>query len=152
MRTANQIDIIEANAYALMQQQQQAVQVPNPQALIESLLPYFPDLPQYGEKMAEVIGKLGDQHPLVVDARSADPDAAVRGVVGILEIARASSASVSTAREQVRQQQRQEADNARGAAVVSSAKTQPASTETPTPVRIGPGLTLDQLDAAFEDA
>jgi hypothetical protein len=149
MRVANQIDIVEANAYATAQVQEPEF-VPNPQALLDALVPYFPDLPQHADRMTEIIGKLGDQHPLVADARSTDPDAAVRGVVGILEIARASSTSVSTAREQVKQEQRQKADDARNGAVVSSSRATPAVTEAPRPHRLGPGLTMEDLDAAWD--
>lgn len=117
--------------------------------LLEALKVEIPDLPNYSPQMTQVIYTLGDNHPLVQDARSEDIGTAARGIVGIYELARASSATVKNAREEVKLQQRQNGANAKSKAQVSSSSASPSAPETPRPVRIGPGLTLEQLDAEF---
>jgi hypothetical protein len=117
--------------------------------LLDALKAEIPDLPNYSAQMAQVLQTLGDNHPDVLDARSDDLGTAARGIVRIYEFARASSASVRSARQDVRDQQRQNGAVAKRKAVVSSSSASPPSSETPRAVRIGPGLTLEQLEAEF---
>jgi hypothetical protein len=117
--------------------------------LLEALKVEIPDPPNYSAQMAHVLEQLGDNHPDVLDARSDDLGTAARGIVRIYELARASSASVRSARQNVLKQQRQNGAVAKQKAVVSSSSASPPSTETPRSTRIGPGLTLEQLEAEF---
>ena len=149
-RVANQIDIAEQQRTHALLEAQEAEQTVNHEALLEVLAQYYPQLPVYSEQIVTTMGALGEQHPLVIDARSNDPEAAMRGVIGLYEIARASTSTVKTARDKLRRDQRQAADDARGAAVVSSAQATPATGETPRPRRLGPGLTLEAIDDAWE--
>ena len=117
--------------------------------LLDALKVEIPDLPNYSGQMAQVLKTLGDNHPDVLDARSDDIGTAARGIVRIYELARASSATVRSARAEVQARQRQSGADAKQKAVVSSSSASPSNGETPRSVRIGPGLTLEQLDAEF---
>jgi hypothetical protein len=87
----------------------------------------------------------------VIDARSGDPDTAVRGVLGIYEVARASTHALSSTRDEIRNGNREKAASARKRAVVSSAGASPSTGEAPRSHKsLGPGLTLDQLEAEWE--
>jgi hypothetical protein len=144
LRAAQLIDYAEASTST----SQEAVE-PEPldhNELLRVLSDHFPDLPNYASQMTAAMEHLGEGHPLVVDARSHDPEQAVRGVVGIYEIARASERSTSSAREEIQNGAREKAKSARKRAVVSSTGASPSPGETPRSVRLGPGLTLDQLD------
>lgn len=118
--------------------------------VINALADEFPDMRNYEGEMVSTLTSLGETHPLVIDARSGDPDAAVRGILGIYEIARAKTATVSQARNDVKRKRREDADGARGRAVVSSAHSSPSPGETPRSARLGPGLTLAQLDEEWD--
>lgn len=120
--------------------------------LLDALKTEIPELPNYSLQMAQVVRTLGDDHPLVQDARSADLQLAANAIVRIYEYAKASSATVTRAREQVRAEQRENGAVAKRKAVVSSASASPSATETPRAVRLGPGLTLEQLEAEFAAA
>lgn len=150
-RLASQVDQYEQQVRTQTQQfqEQQEVQVDHG-ALMNVLTEYFPQMPAYEEQMVSTLGALGESHPLVQDARASDPETAARGIIGIYEIARASAATVKTTRAKVRADQQQEADNAREQAVVSSGQTTPAAGETPRSRQLGPGLTLEALDAAWD--
>lgn len=144
LRAAQMIDYAEASTSTASQ----AVE-PDPldhNELLRVLSDHFPDLPEYASQMTAAMEHLGESHPLVVDARSNDPEQAVRGVVGIYEIARASERSTLSAREEIQNGAREKAKSARKRAVVSSTGASPSPGETPRSVRLGPGLTLDQLD------
>lgn len=117
--------------------------------LLEALKVEIPDLPNYSAQMSQVLATLGDNHPDVLDARSDDLGTAARGIVRIYELARASSASVRSARTNVREQQRANGAVAKQKAVVSSSSASPSTSEIPRPVKLGPGLTLEQLEAEF---
>lgn len=150
-RLAAQVDQIEQRAIALQSQPPEEVQVDHG-ALMNVLVEHFPEMPAYEDRMVSTLAALGEQHPLVQDARSNDPETAARGIVGIFEIARASSATVKQTRARVRANQRQAADEARRNGVVSSGTASPAPAETPRPTRVTPGLTMDELDEAFKNA
>lgn len=117
---------------------------------IADLTAAYPEMPQYEPQMVTVVKNLGDGHPLVAASRSPDPAEAARGLIGIYEIARASSASVRTARAQVKKKISQDGQAARQAAVVTSGQATPANTETPRQRMIAPGLSLEALDAEWE--
>jgi hypothetical protein len=95
LRAAQLIDYAEASASS----PQEGYAEPDPldhNELLRVLSDHFPDLPEYASQMTTAMEQLGEGHPLVVDARSNDPEQAVRGVVGIYEIARASARSTSS--------------------------------------------------------
>jgi hypothetical protein len=119
-------------------------------ALMSVLVQHFPTMPEYEEQMVSALASLGPNHPLAQDARSNDPETAARGIIGIFEIARASTATVTAARAKVKQRERQAAEDARADSVVSSSQTSPAATETPRPVKLGPGLTMEELDKVWK--
>jgi len=110
----------------------------------------YPDMPSYEPQMVEVVQRLGIQHPLVAAARSGDPEAAMRGWVGIYEIAKAGNASVKNAKDQIKQKNKQAAATAREEAVVTSRSASPQRSETPPEKRIFPGLTLGELQAEWD--
>lgn len=149
-RVAAQVD--QAQAAATWQTQQQAAQerTVDHNALMGVLVEHFPEMPNYEEKMLTTLQALGESHPLVADARSTDPELAARGIIGIYEIARASSATVNATREQVKTEKRKAADDAKQAAVVSSGQATPAKGQTPRKQRVAPGLTMEQLDEAWD--
>lgn len=114
--------------------------------LMEVIVDNFPDMPQYEPQMVSTLAALGDNHPLVEDARSPDPQVAARGIIGLYEIARASSATVKQARDDVAGKRRQAASDARRKGVVASGGAAPSPGEIPAPHQLGPGLTLEALD------
>jgi hypothetical protein len=117
--------------------------------IIEALSNEVPEMRAYYGQMAALVARFGDQHPLVVESRSADPEEAMRGMFAIYEIARASTATVQETRAQIKERQREEADDVRRKGVVSSAANSPSPTETPRTREIMPGLTLEALDTEF---
>lgn len=109
----------------------------------------FPEMRPYFNQMGRVAEQLGDDHPLVLEARSQNSQEAVRGMTGLYEIARASSAAVSETREEVKRRAREAGDRERAKGVVSSTTNSPSPKETPRQTVILPGLTLEQLDTEF---
>jgi hypothetical protein len=149
LRAAQLIDYAEASA---LEPQEQATAIPQPLdrgELLRVLTDHFPDLPAFAPQMQETIDRLGETHPLVVEARSDDPEQAVRGVVGIYEIARASQRATADAREEIKTGARDKARSAQKRAVVASSGASPSPGETPKPRNLGPGLTLEALDAEW---
>jgi len=147
LRASQIIDATEANTFA---GQDYAEELPvDHGTLLGVLVTHFPEMPQYEQKMVETLTQLGPNHPLAVDARSTDPEQAARGVIGIYEIARASTHALASTREQMKNGNREEAKSARKRAVVSSAEASPSPSEAPRSVKLGPGLTLEQLDAEW---
>jgi hypothetical protein len=144
MRVATMVDQAETQAVAA--QPQPEVEPVKPAVLLQTLEEYFPDMPAYEEKMVEMMGSLGDNHPLVVEARSGDPETAVRGIIGIYEIARASTHTLAETRAEVKNDRRAAATAARKKAVVSTSEASPSPSESPRAKKLGPGLTLEQLD------
>lgn len=122
--------------------------------LLTAIADSYPDVRAYEQEMVIVMQRLGENHPLVQDARSDNVPAAITGVLGIYEIARASSKAVRSARDSVRERARQNGESAKAEAVVSSVSTaSPASAGTPKGRQeVLPGLTLEDLQAEFERA
>ena len=143
-RAGQFIDMQEAQAYAPAP----GVEASTDQVL-DALASQSPELAQWYPQMAKVADSLGQNHPLVQEAKSSNADTAMRGIIGLYEIARASTASVQGQKEEIKKRSRQAADGARRSAAVSSATSSPKSTETPRPRQIMPGLTMDQLDTEF---
>lgn len=151
-RIAAQVDQIEQRVrqHEVASVEPQQLDYP---ALLEVLTSHYPEMPQFSQRMTELVATLGDNHMLVQDSRSNDPETAARGIIGLYEIARASTATVKQTRERVRRQQQEDADTARANGVVSTATATPASTETPRRQRrLTPGLTMEDFDAAFNEA
>jgi len=144
-RAGQYIDLAENQAYETAQAPQQVTTDDVLQALGNAM----PELNSWWPTMATVTRNLGSEHPLVQEARSTDADTAMRGVIGIYEIARASSASVSEAKKEIKRRNRESADGARKRATVTSGATSPKTTETPRPRTIMPGLTMEDLDTEF---
>jgi hypothetical protein len=151
-RLATWVD--QAELYNVQRAAQEAepedVQVDHNQ-LMDVLVTNFPQMPEYEEQMVTTLASLGQNHPLAQDARSNDPETAARGIIGIYEIARASNVKVAATRAKVKQEKRQAADSVRADGVVSSGQATPAPGETPRAQRrLGPGLTMEQLDEVWE--
>lgn len=117
--------------------------------LLGLLVDSFPEMPRYEPQMVLALQNLGEQHPLVVGARSQDPNEAARAIISLYEIARASSATVKTTRDQIKRKSKQDAATARDAAVVTSGSATPSAGETPRKTMIAPGLSLEELDREF---
>jgi len=144
-RAGQYIDMAEHHAYEAAQAPQQVTT----DDVLAALGQAMPELHSWWPTMATVTRNLGENHPLVQEARSSDADTAMRGVIGIYEIARASSASVTEAKKEITRRNRESADGARKRATVTSGATSPKTTETPRPRPIMPGLTMEDLDTEF---
>jgi len=151
LRASQLVDAAEANWFASQSQayEEEALGPVDHGVLLNVLVQNFPEMPQYEAQMVQTLQKLGEYHPVVQEARSSDPAQAARGLITLYEIARASAASLATAREQAKNGSRAAIDEQRRRAVVSSAGASPAPSEAPRAGRLGPGLTLDQLDAEW---
>jgi hypothetical protein len=147
LRAVQAIDTAEMQAYEAAQPQVEPVNV---DAMLNILVEHFPDMPQYEAEMLETMGRLGSNHYSVIDAHSSDPEVAVRGILNIYEIARASSHTLAKAKSELRNGRGEEAASQRRKAVVSSAGASPSPGETPRAGRLGPGLTLAQLEAEWD--
>jgi len=147
-RVGQAVDAIEFQA---RQQQAQPQQIP-PATTWQALADNYPELRNYENQMVETLERLGPEHPLTQEARSTDPAVAVRGIFGIYEIAKASTFSLTEAKNGVKKRRRQEADAAIDNAAVTSGAAKPSSAaETPrrrTPLM--PGLSQEDFDSAFE--
>jgi hypothetical protein len=141
--------MIDQAEYQMLQLNQPEPEVePVDQALmVGELEKLIPDFGAYKQQMHDVIFSLGEGHPLIRKTVSTDPVTAASGWLDIFEIARGRDTTLQSSREQVREQQRQAAANGRANAVVTSAQASPTPEQGPRPIRIGPGLTLEQLDA-----
>lgn len=147
-RASQVIDAVES------QQSQQAAQpdpVP-PETTWQALSTTYPELRTYEEQMVVTLQRLGPEHPLVQEARSTDPTVAVRGIFGIYEIAKASTFALRETHNGLKAKARKEADEAAEEAVVTSATAAPSVSQTPRQRRLMPGLTEEDLNAAFEAA
>lgn len=146
-RFGQQIDAME----------QQANLPPEPPAfelsrMLDAAREQFPDMPVYWGRMTQLIHQLGDEHHLVVAARSTDVNEAAAGIVGLYDYARATSVNVREAKDKVRTARRQDGADARQRAQVTSASTSPSQAQTPRREEIMPGLTLEDLEAEFARA
>jgi hypothetical protein len=133
---------------AVYQASQQAPQVSTDQVL-EALDEAMPEMRAYYAQMTEVVAKLGETHPLVAESRSTDPEEAMRGVIGLYEIARASTATVNGAQAELKKQRRKAGDDERAKGLVSSRSNSPSTAETPRSRLLMPGLTQEALDTEF---
>ncbi|HET6315976.1 MAG TPA: hypothetical protein VFG86_05940, partial [Chloroflexota bacterium] len=123
MRTLQAVE--QAEYQASVQTVEPEAQPLNHGALMDILVENFPEMPNYEQQMVATLSALGDSHPLAVDARSQDPETAARGIIGLYEIARASTASVNGAREEIKTQRKAAAKQVRRSAAVSSAQQAP---------------------------
>lgn len=143
--------LIDAAEYQAMEAQQQyATPAFAQSSFFDQLTSMYPDMPQHQEQMLLTLKGLGDEHPLVIAARSADMNEAARGVIGIYEIAKAQNATLRSTRETVKKREKEAGARARQAAVVSSAQSTAAAPQAPRQQEIVPGLTweqyMDELD------
>src|SRR5262245_20849134 len=120
--------------------------------LLEAARDHFPDMPAYWGQMSRLIYTLGDDHYLVVAARSQDVEEAARGIVGLYDMAKTTTVNVREAKETVRAKKRKAGDDVRREAQVTSAATSPAREQTPRQTQIMPGLDLEELEAEFARA
>lgn len=150
MRARQVVDQAHQHAFMAEQEQNGAQQSLPTETILGVLLNHYPDMPKYEQQMVQTIAALGEGHPLVENARSTDPETQAYGILGIYEIARAQTATLQSSRDAVKTQQREDAAGARRRAKVSSSQATPSPGETPRPRRLGPGLTLEQLDAEWE--
>lgn len=145
MRAGQIVDSIE---HQMQEQQNQTVPVP-PATTWEALATNYPELKSYENQMVQTLERLGAEHPLVQEARSTDPNQAVRGIFGIYEIAKAATFALTETKNGLKQRRRQEADDAVEAAVVTSASTSPSVGGTPRRRNFMPGLSEEDFEAAF---
>lgn len=147
MRAGQIVDAVE-----VQMQEQQAQPEPIPPARTwEALSANYPELRQYEQQMVQALERLGSEHPLVQEARSTDPNVAVRGIFGIYEIAKASTFALAETKNGLKKKRRQDADDAIDNAAVTSAAARPSSSSgTPRQRLLMPGLTQEDLDSAFD--
>lgn len=151
MRAGQAIDEIEVQQWDQANAQAPAAEPQNVDTgvLLNVLADNFPDMRAYEPQMVGILNQWGASHPLVIDARTGDIPTAAKAIIAIYEAARASSASVQGARDGLKRKNRQAADEAREAAVVSSASATPSAGETPRRKPIMPGLSLEAFEAEF---
>jgi len=150
MRVSQAVDGAEYNAHAAQVAQVEDEPIDHG-LLLDTLVDSFPEMPVYEQQMIEHMNKLGPGHPLVQDAQSNDVRVAAKALVNLYELARASTASVRSTREQLREKTKTDAAEVRRRAVVSSSQATPAPSQTPRGRTIMPGLTLEQLEAEWEN-
>lgn len=150
LRVSQAVDGAEQRAY--QQQYQQIEEEPVDHGLLlDTLVSNFPEMPIYETQMISTLNNLGPAHPLVQDAQSNDLRTAAKAIINIYEIARAQTVSTKNTRDQVRAKTKTDAAEARRRAVVSSSNAQPNPSEAPRARTIMPGLTLEQLEAEWEN-
>ena len=86
-RLASYVDHYKQQAQQQQQQVAQEAVVVDHAAVMEVLVEHFPQMPTYEPQMLSVMETLGANHPLVVDARSNDPETSAHAIIGIYEIA-----------------------------------------------------------------
>jgi hypothetical protein len=118
--------------------------------LMEVLVEHYPDMPKFESEMVSTLNQLGPDHPLALLAYSQEPGQAAQGIIGLYEIARAKTATVSSTREQVKKKSQEAADAVRSAAQVSSSQASPQRVQAARTRQLMPGLTLEALEAEFE--
>jgi hypothetical protein len=144
MRVGQWVDATEAQA-----SQPAAPEPVDPGETWKGLATAYPELRSYEAQMVQTLERLGPDHPLVQEARSTDQAQAVRGIIGIYEIAKAATFALSETRDGIKAKQRQAAEDAIGAAVVTSGVNTPSAGGTPRPRMLMPGLSQEDFDAAF---
>lgn len=108
-----------------------------------------PDFGDYYGDMTEIVTQLGPNHPMVVAAKADDPNEAALGLIDLYQVARTRRARVAEAKQQVQDETRNREVAKRQQARVSSASSRTSTEEPPQSIRIAPGLTLEELDAAL---
>lgn len=147
LRLSQQVDAAEADVYAAQTPEPQPV---NREALLGVLAEHYPEMPQYEEQMVEAMHRLGPLNQSVIDAQSSDPETAARGIINLYDIARASTTMVASSKEKLKNGRRAKSDEARTRAAVATSAGAPSPGQTPRATKLGPGLTLEQLDAEWE--
>lgn len=146
---ANRVgQFVDSVEYQSRQAQQAPLQASTPD-ILEALWANVPGMKEWEPQMVSVFENLGEHHHLVQESRSNDPDVAMRALINIFEIAKASTASVQERKSEIKRKAREEADGARSKAAVSSSSNSPKATQTPRDKQIMPGLTMEDLDTEF---
>jgi hypothetical protein len=150
LRARQMVDQAEYHA----QQVEQVAQPQGPplishQDLLGMISEQVPDFADYEPEMVEIISQLGEAHPMVMAAKSQDPNEAAMGLIDIYKAAQTRRVRVSQAREQHEQQTAERHDGAKRRAAVSSSTSRTTHEEPPRPQQIMPGLTLEELETAF---
>lgn len=135
------------------QQTRQQMQAPvqaSTEDILQALWENVPGMKEWEPQMVSVYQHLGPSHHLVQESRSNDPDVAMRALINIYEIAKASSANVVEQKTEIKKKARADADSAKAKAAVTSAASSPKkAAETPRDREIMPGLTLADLETEF---
>lgn len=140
---------IDATEAQIVQSQGAVPEVP-PTETWAALVDHYPELRQYEAAMVETLQRMGPEHPSVQEANSTDPNVAVRGLMHIFDVAKASTFALADAKDGLKRKRRKQADDAADNAVVTSGTARPSTSQTPRPRRLMPGLTEEDLNAAFE--
>jgi len=148
LRTRQMIDQSES-AYQYAQQVAEPPPTIPQEQLFQMIEEQVPDFSSYSAEMTEIVNQLGPSHPMVAAAKSPDPNEAAAGLIDIYKVARTRATRVSEARKTHEEQQREQGLAKRKRARVSSSSSRTSHEEPPQATRIGPGLTLEELDAAF---
>jgi hypothetical protein len=118
--------------------------------IVDALKDNVPGFRDWESQMVTVFNNLGPGHHLVQEARSGNVDVAMRALVNIFEIAKASSASVQEQKTEIKKRARQDSDRNKAKAAVTSGANSPGTPkETPRDVEIMPGLTWGDLETEF---
>jgi hypothetical protein len=144
LKLAQAIDHAEGQVAPVEQEQPLAHDV-----LMSVLIEHYPEMPRFEAEMVATLQALGPEHPLAALAQSQDPAQAAQGIIGLYEIARAKTATVTSTREEVKQRSRRAAAAVREKAVVSSGSATPLQVQVARRTLM-PGLSQEALDAEFD--
>ena len=145
-RAGQLVDQVEGQT----RQQMQAPIEASTEDILSALWENVPGMREWEPQMVSVYQNLGPTHHLVQESRSTNPDVAMRALINIFEIAKASSANVQEQKSEIKKKARAEADGAKAKAAVTSAASSPKKApETPRDREIMPGLTLADLETEF---
>ena len=95
------------------------------------LAQHIPDFDDYQEAMSQVSAELPDDHWIAQDLESGDERARLRALHTVYELAKGRSVGIASAREQIKQQQKQKGASARKRAAVASGQASAGGSDTP---------------------
>lgn len=145
--------LIDGVEQQMIQQTQQGPSEAPTEVILDALYTNVPGMREWEPQMVTVFQNLGPQHHLVQEARSNNIDVAMRALIQIFDIAKASTANVEETKTEIKKKARARADRAKAGAAVTSAANAPSTpAETPRDQTIMPGLTFGDLENAFAES
>ena len=146
-RAGQLIDSVEGQ----IQMQQQAPTEAPTEVILDALYANVPGMREWEPQMVAVFNNLGPSHHLVQESRSNNIDVAMRALINIFDIAKASTANVQERTSEIKKRARAEADGAKAKAAVTSSASRASTPKEPPRSNelIMPGLTFGDLEREF---